>query len=462
MFDQRSHSKRFVLKGIWWVHGKDSVKSDGEFVYEPDGSMYLGLSNSLTTPGSSLMNLDKERRTLLGETHSEQYTLFNCWESGTFEVDGHKWKTSWRPDLMAIGKHLESADKPEFSYATIAFDILPYLLDTGRLSLGPHRDGKASVHWQQAPTFSMKITEGQDEWKLTSASQPVMQVQTLQSAEIKEFTCFRIETRSPHSVHWFAERALSLRTLLILCAGEPIHLTDLKISGSSQEHQVFVKQTATTQKPDKNRLLLPLFPVEEPFIEILTNAFNRYFNLEEEMRIVIGITAAAIQQPNTYHRSDFINLTQALEGFHRLAMPPGKFVSDDEYQATIQDTLLKAIPDVHKDFRTKLEAMIEHGNEYSQRKRFKEIGRLLQPDFGKLIPKPSSFANVVCDARNAFTHAGGGITSPISEQDCLYANKGLILILLLLIHRHLGVPASQYQNVEITRLFRTFSVKRFW
>lgn len=458
-----SYSEKFVLKGDWWIKGKEELKSGGEFACGPDG-MYLGLYRSIRTADKKDFRLDNEKRIVFGETHSEKFTLVDAWEAGSLkEPNGYQWKSSWRSNVLIIGSHLSEPDEQSYRYGQVSFDALRILLDIGRFRHGQSDRDAAHVVWERGQPFAFNITSGNDRWRIAADSSPICSVAPYKNAEITDFPHFQISTNGDRNVRWFIDKALALRTLLILCCGEPLHLSDLIVfdSRSSTKFRIFVPQTWSTEKPNYLYQLLPLFAVDHRHKE---DIFNSFFNLGSEMLVVVGILAATLQQPNTYARTDFINLTQALEGFHRLVMPPGKYIDDDRYEETIRQTLLNAIPSTTDSaLKNKLKAILEYGNEFSQRKRFKEAADTLQADFGKLLfnVKTAEFADIVCNTRNAFTHPGSKPPA-ISEEDCIYPNRGLQLILLLLILRYLGAPTDKFENLEHTKLYRYFSAKRFW
>ncbi|MBX9724792.1 MAG: hypothetical protein K2X81_25530 [Candidatus Obscuribacterales bacterium] len=457
----RSYSEKFLLKGNWWISGKNELKSAGDLVHSPK-SMQLGLHECITAEQSHpFSELDPVRRIIHGESFSEKYTLFDCFETGSIALDGHQWQNSWITNTLAIGAHVDSLDASTFSFGLASFDVLGFTLQSGNFkSEDDYEKSVHSISWEPSPTFDFKVTSNNESWTLKSESL-FSAPRTRFKCELIDRSAFCLKPDEVRSIRWFIEKALSLRTLLTLMSGQPVHITELTIwDASSKPLRVFIRQTTSTEPSDFYNLLQKICTLEP---DVRKAVFNNFFNLDAEMRIVTGILCASLFETNTYARVDFINLTQALEGFHRITVGSSKYLTDDEYNEKIKKPLIDAIAPINSDLTSKLTTMLEHGNEYSQRQRFRELGKSLNEDFGKdLIPKPSKFADQICDTRNAFTHQGGSSTAGFAENDCFYANKGLQLILLLLTLRHLGVPASSIQDFKNLKLYRFFNIKRLW
>lgn len=463
---ERNLSDKFALKGDWWLVGRKKHKASGDFCFS-DRSMFLGLYRSIAEPGRIYSrNLAGERRVLWGETSdNERVSLFHCMEAGKLKDERAEFPSSWAVQTAVIGMHLKSADEPEFASAVLQFDVLGFALlkhlnikSTTHLSLSPR---SFSIKWKKAQTFKSCIRTRNETWAIQSLSL-FSGSHSWFRGSIDDVSALRMEPTSPRSVNWFIQRTKKLRTLLALLCGQPVHLTKLTLlDAASNQVDVYLRQGVSSQTNDFYNLMLKL---SEMPARLRTIVFNRFYKLGPDMDVVLGLLEAFLFEPSSYGRMDFINLTQALEGFHRLAMPPGRYLRDAQYNKHVRDEMIKQIPRINTGLTAKLKAMLHYGNQYSQRKRFKEIAISIRSDFGEhLIPNVDLFVQRICDTRNAFTHPGAETKGAISETDCHYANRGLALILLLLILRKLGVPPTSIsKKLKSSRLYLFFELNRTW
>jgi hypothetical protein len=104
-----------------------------------------------------------------------------------------------------------------------------------------------------------------------------------------------------------------------------------------------------------------------------------------------------------YLQHEFLSLIQALESYHR-RVDDGKYVSDDDY-TQIYETLISAIPqELDNDFRESLEQKLKYHNEFSLRKRLKELLKKCGAVGNLLIHDNERFVEDVVTTRNFLTH----------------------------------------------------------
>src|SRR5659263_128045 len=105
------------------------------------------------------------------------------------------------------------------------------------------------------------------------------------------------------------------------------------------------------------------------------------------------------------HIQNFLSLAmgKAIYSYHR-GVYDGKYVSEDEY-AKIYERLINAIPDLsNKDLKESLKKRMQYGNEFSLRKRLKEIIKKCNSFTNSLIPNETEFIEDIVNTRNFLTH----------------------------------------------------------
>lgn len=99
-----------------------------------------------------------------------------------------------------------------------------------------------------------------------------------------------------------------------------------------------------------------------------------------------------------------MSLIQALESYYRRTCDR-KYELDDKYKETTYKTLVEAIPKtLDCSFKVRLKEYLKYGNEFSLRKRLKEILKDCGDTVNLLIDNHTSFISDVSDTRNFLTH----------------------------------------------------------
>jgi hypothetical protein len=100
----------------------------------------------------------------------------------------------------------------------------------------------------------------------------------------------------------------------------------------------------------------------------------------------------------------FLNLTQALESYHRNKYGGG-YMDKEKYKDTIYKELEDSIPSgLEDDFREALKSRIKFGYEYSLRRRLTELFRSNNNFLENFIPEYVILKNEIVDTRNYYTH----------------------------------------------------------
>ena len=163
----------------------------------------------------------------------------------------------------------------------------------------------------------------------------------------------------------------------------------------------------------KQDLLFMFSDIKNDFREI----FSSWLSNRDRIRSVIDLYLISSQQ-QMFLTVSLQFLTQALEAFHR-EVYGGQYMTDEEYHVVF-DKLISLLPETIPDsvskqtasaFKRKLKTgTLKYANEYSQRKRFKDIlGEVLEPIstyVDDTVGNKNNFIRDVVQLRNYFTHLG--------------------------------------------------------
>lgn len=144
--------------------------------------------------------------------------------------------------------------------------------------------------------------------------------------------------------------------------------------------------------------------IRDDFQNVLKKWFDIYETESAWMHLVISI----LYNKELFIENKFLHYIQALEGYHRNHYS-GQYFDNLEFKDKILPILKKSIPHCisNKEFLTKLEDSYSYINEYSLRKRVKDIFKDL-PDniknFFESNEKTKDIINNICNLRNLFSH----------------------------------------------------------
>jgi hypothetical protein len=159
---------------------------------------------------------------------------------------------------------------------------------------------------------------------------------------------------------------------------------------------------------------------------------------------------------DSFVKTKFLNLSQALESFHRRVLG-GTYLPPEGYVAT-RSALRAAVPEsVPDDLRQRISDTIKYANEYSLRKRLKEL--LCSLDGSTLeilkISDVAAVSDLIVKTRNYLTHFDEQSRTSLVDDivGMHYMNERLTALLFILILKKLGMNEQFAARGVIRRRF---------
>jgi Apea-like HEPN len=169
----------------------------------------------------------------------------------------------------------------------------------------------------------------------------------------------------------------------------------------------------------------------------------RYGDLEP----VIGLYLSALPGRVNHKFVEFLLLTQALEAYHR-RMIGGEYESRPSFRGGIYRELVQAIPEnVDQVYRRRIVSGLKYLNEYSLRKRLRNLIRLRRNSVVFAFQDREEAIEQIIDLRNKFTH----YDEAVSEADFMDINlwrstaRAKVLLDSCLLHE-LGLTEEAAKN----------------
>jgi hypothetical protein len=201
-------------------------------------------------------------------------------------------------------------------------------------------------------------------------------------ATIKQKIEIKIETSEDKSYEDYRKIIHHIQNFLSLVIMESVH--PLSILGLAEVNKEMIQDKVTYQLvevfcrlSDIPKGHKPLRPVDMLFtFEDISDKFETFlrnwFEKADSLEPIYDLYFGTLYNPRMYLEHRFLSLIQAIESFHQRTYG-GEYLSDKDYKV-VYDALVTAIPEeVGSDLKDRLKEYLKYGNEFSLRRRMKEI-----------------------------------------------------------------------------------------
>jgi hypothetical protein len=278
--------------------------------------------------------------------------------------------------------------------------------------------------------------------------------QSLSVIDIKPSAHFKVDLNAPADLRTLFQLVNDLGHFMTLLIGEPSYVKKLRLCTSPDAIvDVFYPSTI---RPEKK-----LHPAEMCFTlteiqNIAPRLLGRWFTSLELLAPIYDLLFGTLFDPDSFVRTKFVNLTQALESFHRRT-EGGTYISSGEF-VVVRDALNAAIPThTPSPLKQKLSDSIGYSNEYSLRKRLKELFQSLDRSTVEMLKIHDVAGTVeqIVKTRNYLTHFNEEQkTSMVDDVVAMhYMNERLTALLFVLIVRKLGIDESAAARGALKRRY---------
>ena len=445
----------FRVSGHWWLPDKPEEKVPGTITVGPDTAIVLELGGSFSSAEFDAHNVlsSGPRRVQLdiilgADADGDVYTLHRL----------HALKISstaaFRVSYMLAGKHFSSANDIAFDSALVQYTNLEAWSCFNFTR--PSKSESPDFFSIQVPTgletlFKM---DGVGQIKNLSLEAHALSRFTLSAVEIKPTARFSIGLNAAANLRTWFQLMNDLGHFMTLLIGEPSYIKKLRLFATPNTAvDVFYPSNIRREKDlHPLEMCLDFREVQKTVPMIVRNWFESLALLAPVYDLLFGTLFGR----DAFVRTKFINLTQALESWHRRTVG-GTYVSASEFDP-VKDVLNAAVPpDVSADLKKKLSDSLEYANEYSLRKRLKELLRGLDPSTIEMlkIQDIAGTTDVIVRTRNYLTHFNENQKTTIADDvvGLHFVNERLTALLFVLILKRLGIGEGAAARGALKRRF---------
>jgi len=458
--------EEFEYKGCWWLPEKPERKIPGTLKFVPGEEIDLKLQGTF----KDVEDIDKLLKLpiVLGLlSDGRKITLYKCQEK-TFHISSSSsltYSSVFVAGFIFIGAHFQKPEDIKFKSISVYYSNLDEWVSISGFDYPPlWKDEEIEVK-------SFSITANINDNLEISIIFPrkIKQPRYMRPISQEAFIKFETLKASPF-YNYYLKVIQHLRIFLSLGVTNPIYplsikgiIDEEKDDKSNNSVDIFYIISPRISKLPKvlqpSEMLFTFVDISDKFETILRNWFEKNKILEP----VYFLYDAVLYNPNEYLENQFLNLIQAIESFHR-RIYEGTYVSKDEYKE-IYTILINSIPNcVRQDLRKHLSQHLKYGNEFSLRKRLKEIFDKHGEILNIFIKNKEDFIDKVINERNYLTHYPKESEKHIvAEEEFYRINLTLRLILEICLLTEIGFSSekleSLFQKNEKYKLIKGFEDK---
>ena len=427
----------------------------GTLCYDPENGVTLAIIDVTADLRQVLLMAQASYTTICGQLQNGRlFTLIDCMVQSTGSGASGFVNRTIRADSMLSGIHLADTTASIFDEISVHLSSLTEWMEVAAITqsleqLQPPQTGRrVTLSCQHSPPFGFSPLDGGT--SLVSDQNIHVEFGRASRAEVRSEFSLRLCPKAPFGLDSLTGELFRLLGLFSLLCGHQVFIEGvslLRAGTSGRERSMSsARYLARFARPpqgfDKRRstVLLPRPVLGNSLPEIWANWSNRY----EQYRSPIELYMATEMFHGQLSNFEFLAIMQALETLHR-NVAGGEYLPEDQY-GDVADALIGAIPqNTPHDLRDALKTRLRYGNEFSLRRRVKELWTIL-PDGVRAVLHPDSFSiflGRVIDTRNYLTHHDPALQAEAYQDSELYfATRLLRWICLAVILRDIGVSDS--------------------
>lgn len=447
--------------GHWWLPDNPQVQISGRLKFDPVNGGALELIGSFK---GFQLNTVLDSKIILGFAEGKAITLYQCYDTGSkmnMSAGGPLSVTSsFIINVVFVGHHFEKAEDIVFKSLSVNYSHLAAWTGiTGfKFAVRPNQENHLD-QYDVSYKFPEKVAAKVKDAIISFDYNFHDGGDRIEEFRLKQTTFVKVEP--PQALHfddYLNNFYYHIQNFISLGVGKAVY--PVAVRGKNENCKLQLKdekvvyndidifyQIRNSDEIDKKIHAFDMFFVFGDIKDGFEAYLNNWFNKAEMLQPVYDLYFAILYSPRMYLQHKFLSLTQALETYHR-RIHGGKYVADNEYKP-IYESLINAIPEkLDSDFKTSLKTRLKYDNEFSMRKRLKEILTKCNDILSPLIPDKKIFIDDVVNTRNFLTHYDKSLEGKEKNGKELYdLTEMMHFILDICFLEEIGIPGEKTKNL---------------
>lgn len=411
--------ERREYEGEWWFLEQPEKRFQGKLTFTPEEGSFLEIVSF-----QSKTEFQEEPELILGASvDGKKITLYKCFQTNKKSHWGeiNSDKITFFCSFGFIGTHFEKADQINFKEVSMRYSYLDEWVDQSGFEL-IHEFQEFEIKYKRPEPFLLEINENLKvqigfEVSYPTFSHPQIEVSMVQKAWITFYPS------APKTLDEYLKIIFNMTNFLTLSMSVPAYPT--LIEGRNESEKIIVgdksilkpidilfQQQSYVLKSVKSlharEMLFTLKQISKK--DVLQKWFERAQVLEPVYNLYFGT-----YYQRGYITNEFLNLTQALEAYHRNTMVNFELPLK-EHNERINE-ILNSTSEAHKSW---LSNKLKYSNEPTLRHRLRELWDKTPASISEKFGSKNSFVNMTVDTRNYWTHFGDDLKANAATGEELY------------------------------------------
>lgn len=402
--------EEFEHHGIWWLPEQPDKKVSGTLKFHPVGDTSLELIGSFKDVTE--LNVFQQPNIILGLTSDgKKVTLYECYESkSSLSMPGFL-KTSFIVSVVFLGHHFERKENIVFDSLSLNYSHLDEWVGISgfQQKLDTNSEGHLS-RLEISYSYPQKVEAQLKDFTISVDYQFAMSG-ALSEFKLKQTTFLKIETPEPTHFGDYMDTCYHVQNFLSLAVGRAVYPLSIKAKtkgcqttlsdGKVMYNDIFIFYPVrgfpeSAKQLSRYDMLFSFQDISADF----EKCFKNWFAKSDTLKPVYDLYFGTLYNSSMYLQHEFSSLIQAIETYHRRTHD-GKYLPDSDFLEEIYPALINGIPaKVSEGFRESLKEKLRYLNEFSLRRRLKEVVEACGDITGFLINNNVEFVEDVVNSRN--------------------------------------------------------------
>lgn len=407
--------KPFEYNGDWWLPRNPKKKISGTLRFNPFNIISLKLNGSFRDHMKTSRKISPPDIILGRTSEGKAITLYKCFEKNLSIYSTNSVTTTFESKFILIGYHFEKKRDILFDSISLNYPHLEEWIGMRVFEIEKDNNEFLFKKYTVSYSFPEKITTEIDNTVVSFEYKFQRKLNLIKDISLKHITFLKLEPKTQTHFDDYINRLIyNIQTFLSLAIGKALHpliiegrakLSSINSSDSKPiTKDILIFYPSGVSIDVQNKFMSPdmLFSfsvVLDNFGEYLTNWFKKSKSLKPVYDLYFGV----LYSSSIYLHHEFLSLVQAIESYHRRRYKD-KYLSDRKSK-DVYNALISAIPKgIESDFKYSLKNRFRHINEFSLRKRLKELLNRYNDVTSLLIHDEKIFIEDVVNTRNFLTH----------------------------------------------------------
>jgi ApeA N-terminal domain 1 len=433
----------FECDGTWFVPEAPDAQLNGHLKLVPGETGTLKIIGSFRG-----FNYEHSPSFLCGiATDGTYVTLYKSQSHERMNTNGQG-VTIFRPEIAFLGAHFAEEGDLDFESVYFTYHNLDEWLAVSGFEISqPFTPGKTEILYRQPDSIPLYSNDDYEVQIFFGYRGPNLN-HVQKHVTVEQSVSVMVRRKQSRNLKNYLRIHNHITNFLHLATHDSVYIKDIsarvkvKVADDNDEIErihrvhVFVAVDALppAQATDPHEMAFVYADIKERLNEVM----SAWFQKSDVLRHACNVLFQSLYGRKLYLDNKIIGVTQAVEEIHRRVFG-GKYEDTDRYLGGLYQQLIRAIPDsVTGDHRKSLVSRLKYANEYSLRKRIRELIKVCPKEIVRQMignrVQIEAFIESLVDLRNSLSHHGDnsiGLSSITSRAYWMIQALKLVLEMFL-------------------------------